>query len=369
MGLGTRAVARVAEDYPRLIMLSHPALRPENTPASLRRYSQKNVDVVDLHLAEWISLPASRLLNSDFPPLRWLASVDQGDTVMPVFSLGPNLSPDRMILTMDNFLQQSNFVGLLKGVLSTLARQYGVPVDVEFAVTLRGVSPVPEMTFHLLQCRAQTGVFGEVSCKIPKGIAAEDKFFIATRLVPQGVANQVEIVCFVDPERYGALTDAGERKTVAGIVGRLNRLLEGRTFILIGPGRWGSVNPLLGVPVTYADIFNSRALVELAVVQQGAIPEPSYGTHFFQDLVEAQIYPIALYPDQPGDLFRQEWMTRAKNSLDEVLPDAANPNDCVKLVNIPREFNGKKLDLLMDGETAVAFLAEPDSDGRLERAG
>jgi hypothetical protein len=65
----------------------------------------------------------------------------------------------------------------------------------------------------------------------------------------------------------------------------LNKLLEGRSFILIGPGRWGSINPLLGVPVTYADIFNTRALVELATTQQGAIPEPSYGTHFFQDLV------------------------------------------------------------------------------------
>jgi hypothetical protein len=369
MGLGTRALTRVAEDYPRLIMLSHPALRPENTPAALRRYSQKNVDVVDLHSAGWISLPASQLLNSDFPPLRWLASVDQGDTVMPVFSLGPDLSPERMILTMDNFLQQSNFVDLLKGVLSTLARQYEIPVSVEFAVTLRGDSPAPEMTFHLLQCRAQTGVFGEVSYKIPKGVAAEDKFFIATRMVPQGIVSQVEIVCFVDPEAYGALTDAGQRKTVAGIIGRLNGLLEGRTFILIGPGRWGSINPLLGVPVTYADIFNSRALVELAVVQQGAVPEPSYGTHFFQDLVEARIYPIALYPDQPRDLFRQEWITRAKNSLDEILPDAVNPNGCVKLVNIPREFGGKKLDLLMDGETAVAFLAEPDGNSRPDRTG
>jgi hypothetical protein len=369
MGLGTRAVVRVAEDYPRLVMLSHPALRPENTPADIRRYSQKIVDVIDLRCAELSSWPVSRLLRADYPVLRWLASVDRGDTVMPVFSIGPDFQPERMVLTMDNFLQQSDFVGLLKGVLSTLAREYGVPVNVEFAVTLDPESATPEMTFHLLQCRAQTGVSGGVPFKIPKGIPAEDKFFIATRVVPQGAVRQVDAVCFVDPEAYGALADAGERKTVAGIIGRLNKLLEGRSFILIGPGRWGSINPLLGVPVTYADIFNTRALVELAVTQQGAQPEPSYGTHFFQDLVEASIFPIAVYPDQPGDLFRPEWMANAKNSLAEMLPDVHNPNDCVKLVNIPREFDGKKMDLLMDGETAVAFLVEPDRDGYPERAG
>jgi len=362
MGLGTRAVARVAEDYPRLVMLSHPALRPETTPAEVRRYSQKVADVVDLRSAEISSWPVSRLLNTDYPGLRWLASVDRGDTVMPVFSIGPELTPERIVLTMDNFLQQSGFVGLLKTVLHTLAREYAVPVDVEFAVTLDPESPKPEMRFHLLQCRAQAGVSGGVSCQIPKGIAAEDKFFVATRVIPQGAVRQVEAVCYVDPETYNELTDAGERKTVAEIVGRLNKLLEGRPFILIGPGRWGSINPLLGVPVTYADIFNTRALVELAVGEQGAVPEPSYGTHFFQDLVEAKIYPLALYPDQPGDLFRGEWMARAKNSLPEMLPDVFNPGECVKLVNIPREFDGRKMDLLMDGETAVAFLVEPDEE-------
>jgi hypothetical protein len=85
--------------------------------------------------------------------------------------------------------------------------------------------------------------------------------------------------------------------------------------------------------------------------------------------VEARIYPIAVYPDHPGDVFRREWMSNAKNSLGELLPDARNPKDCVKLVNIPREFDGKKMDLLMDGETAVAFLVEPDREGYPELNG
>lgn len=369
MGLGTRAVNRVAEDYPRLVTLSHPSLRPETTPAEIRRYSQKTADVVDLQAAALISLPVSQLLQTDFPGLHLLASIDQGDTLMPIFSLGPQLSPERMVLTFDNFLQKTDFVHLIKGVLSTLARQYDVPVDVEFAVTLDPDSPEPKIVLHLLQCRVQSGVREDMACKIPKGIDPEDKFFVGTRVVPQGSVQHVQYVCYVDPEAYGALTDAGERKAVAATVGRLNKVLENQSFILIGPGRWGSVDPLLGVPVTYADIFNTRVLVELAVEQQGAIPEPSYGTHFFQDLVEARIFPVALYPDQPGDLFRREWLSRARNWMEDLLPGVPGPKNCVKLVNIPGEFGGRKIDIFMDGETAVAFLAQPNGNGRPGHSG
>jgi len=363
LGLGTRAVNRVAEDYPRLVTLSHPALRPETTPVEIRRYSQKTADVVDLEAGRLATVPVAQLLTGEYPALTWIASVDQDDTLMPPVALGLQTAPDRMVLTFDNVLQKTEFVPLVKKVLATLARQYDVPVDVEFAVTLDASGPNPAFTLHLLQCRLQSGMRGGLPCRIPRGIPAEDKFFIATRVVPQGAVQHVSYICYVDPDGYGRLADPGARKAVAEMVGRLNKVLETQSFILIGPGRWGSIDPLLGVPVTYADIFNTRMLVELAVEQQGAVPEPSYGTHFFQDLVEAEIFPVALYPDQPGDLFRRDWLARARNWLDDILPGAAGAQDCLKLVNIPGEFGGKKLDIFMDGETAVAFLAKPDGNG------
>jgi hypothetical protein len=282
---------------------------------------------------------------------------------MPVFSLGPQHASNRMILTFDNLLQKTGFVGLIKGVLSTLARQYDEPVDVEFAVTPDPSSTPLKLSLHLLQCRAQTGIREGSACKVPKGINPEDKLFVATRVVPQGAVRHVQYVCYVDPEAYGRLENTTDRKAVADIVGQLNKVLENQAFILIGPGRWGSVDPLLGVPVTYADIFNTKVLVELAVEQQGAIPEPSYGTHFFQDLVEARIYPVGLFPDQPGDLFRGDWMLRARNWMDDLVPGISGPKDCVRLVNIPGEFGGRKLDIVMDGETAVAYLTQANGNG------
>lgn len=364
MGLGTRAVNRVAEDYPRLVTLSHPALRPETMPAEIRRYSQKSADVIDLEAAAIKSMPVAELLEGDFPPLPWLASVDRGDAVMPIFALGPPLSGKPKILTFDNLLQRTGFIPLIKGILSTLSRQYEVPVDVEFAVSIDPSGESPKITLHLLQCRVQTGAREGAECTIPKWIDPEEKFFVATRVVPRGAVRQVQYVCYVDPEAYGRLESAGDRMAVAGIVGQLNKVLENQTFILIGPGRWGSVDSLLGVPVTYADIFNTRVLVELAVEQQGAFPEPSYGTHFFQDLVEAQIFPVGVYPGRPGDLFRGDWLLGAKNWIEDLMPGFQGPKDCVRLVNIPGEFNARKLDILMDGETAVAYLAPADGNDR-----
>jgi hypothetical protein len=364
MGLGTRAVNRVAEDYPRLVTLSHPALRPETTPAEIRRYSQKTADVIDLHTAAIKPVPVAELLEADFPSLPWLGSIDRGDTVMPIFALGPRRNGKPMILTFDNLLQKTGFVNLIKGILATLSRQYDVPVDVEFTVSIDSSGGSPKITLHLLQCRVQAGVREGMDCSIPKWIDPEEKFFVATRVVPRGAVQQIQYVCYVDPEAYGRLESAGDRMAVAGVIGQLNKVLENQTFILIGPGRWGSVDSLMGVPVTYGDIFNTRVLVELAVERQGAVPEPSYGTHFFQDLVEAQIYPVGLYPGQPGELFRGDWLLGARKWMEDLAPGLQAPGDCVRLVNIPGEFNGRKLDIVMDGETAVAYLAQAEGNGR-----
>jgi hypothetical protein len=220
-----------------------------------------------------------------------------------------------------------------------------------------------DVAVQLLQCRSQTALRGALPYAIPTDIPAEKVFFIATRMVPQGAVHQVDFIGFVDPGPYSRLPEVCDRRKVAHTISRLNKALEGRSFILVGPGRWGSYNSALGVPITYADIYNARALVELAFDQEGITPEPSYGTHFFQDLVEAQIYPLALYPDQAGDIFKRSLVDSAADCLSEVLPDLADQNPCVKLVNIPREYGGRKMNILMDGAQAICYLTEPDGNG------
>jgi hypothetical protein len=359
LGLGTRAVERVADDHPRLIALSHPSLRPETTPAAIRRYSQRSMDVIDLESNSFTTLSIRDALDRNYPHLRWVAAVDQGDTLLPLFSLGPEVSPDRLVLTFDNLLQRSEFVPLLKSVLATLTSHYQVPVDVEFAVTVGPQSTEPRITVHLLQCRPQSNLRGGTVGHIPDDLAPRDQFFVATRMVPQGQVSGVEYIVYVSPADYARIADPVRRRQVGRIVGQLNKALEGRSFILLGPGRWGSANIQLGVPVTYADIYNARALIELAVPQQGITPEPSYGTHFFQDLVEAQIYPLAIYPEEPDDLLDQKFIEYARNQLRDLLPEAAAYNDCIKVIHVPTEREGCRLEIAMDGQRALAYFAQP----------
>jgi hypothetical protein len=364
-GLGTRAVERVGEDYPRLIFLSHPNLRPEVSAEAMQHYSQRWLDAIDLEQNALVSVPLQEILDFDYPALRWLASLRDEDTLRPIRSLGPDVLNSQLVLTFDALLRQSDFVSLLKTALATLAQHYGFPVDVEFALTLTPDPQLgrPRLTFHLLQCRPQStqNVPGGGPPVIPTGVPEGDKIFQSTRLVPQGVVLGVEYLLCVDAAAYARLPDANPRNAIARAVGRLNKILEGRSFVLIGPGRWGSANMLLGVPVSYTDIYNAKALVEMGDGRGELGPEPSYGTHFFQDLVEAHIYSLAIHADAHGDFLNRDFLVRATNTLTTHLPDAGAVADCLKVIHLPTERAGQRMDLVMTGERALAFLARAES--------
>jgi hypothetical protein len=357
-GLGTRAVNRVSDDYPRLITLSHPTLRPETSPQAIQHYSQHMIDLIDLEANEFATLPIKDVLTADYDPLRWIASINEDDTLLPLVSLGRNLTPDRFVLTFDNLVQRTDFVHLIKNSLAVVNKRYNAPVEMEFAATITPTSGRPNVTLHLLQCRPQSSLREAQVRPAPLDLAPTDRLFISSRMVPQGQVSEVEYIFFVKPQTY-SVQPAERRHELARVIGRLNKNLEGHKFIMVGPGRWGSSNIDLGVPVSYADIYNASALIELAYSQKGITPEPSYGTHFFQDLVESQIYPLAVYPDQPGDLLNEEFFTQAKNHLAELLPESADYAGCLKVIHVPDERPDASLEISMDGERAVAYFAQP----------
>lgn len=361
MGLGTRAVERVGEDYPRLVFLSHPQLRPENSPDAIAHYSQHLVDVIDLKDNTFATVPLEAVLNRDHSALRWVASVKSDGTLLPVRRLGAEVTPDRLVLTFDNLLQRTDFTALLKSILSALAQRYGFAVDVEFALS---ITPDPgggrpRLKFHLLQCRPQSlqSPQGESLKPVPTDVPLADQLFLATHMVPQGQVTGIEYLVYVDPVAYHRLADPARRTEVARLVGQLNKALEDRDFILIGPGRWGSSNRLLGVPISYADIYNARALIELTIGPEGNAPDPSYGTHFFQDLVEARIYSLAVHPVEAGDYWNASFFESSGNALKTLLPEADNVDGCVRVIHAPSERHGQRVALLMDGEKALAFFA------------
>ena len=137
-------------------------------------------------------------------------------------------------------------------------------------------------------------------------VPAERVVFSASRFVSNGKVPDVTHVVYVDPESYGAIGDLETLRSVGRAVGRLNKVLPKRQFVLIGPGRWGSRGDVkLGVPVTYSDINNASVLIEVARRKGNYVPDLSFGTHFFQDLVEANIRYLPLFPDDSGVAFNE----------------------------------------------------------------
>ena len=109
--------------------------------------------------------------------------------------------------------------------------------------------------------------------------------------------------------------------------------------------------------MTYADIYNCRALIEVAMPKEGGRPEVSYGTHFFQDLVEADIYPLALYPGESDVVFDSTFPDNAPNRLAALLPAGALQGDYVQVIHVPSTTGGRYLNLVMntDEEDAIGY--------------
>jgi len=360
-GVGTRAVDRVDNDYPRLISLSHPQLRPESTPQAQRQYAQWYVDLVDLEQNKFTTLPIGQVLNRDFPDLRYIASLDKGEYLERILSVGALDTNDRFVLTFEALVRDRKFVTLMRTALTRLEEGYKTPVDMEFTVEILPGRPYPDFKLHLLQCRPLSQRANEETVKIPTDVPPRRVLFTSQGLIPNGRAEQIRYIIFVDPEKYRLIPDTPTKLELGRAIGRLNKLLENESFILIGPGRWGSTNLELGVRVSYADIYNTKVLIELGVAQDGKPPELSYGTHFFQDLVESGIFSLPIPLHLEGASFNWRFFRLAPNSLANLLPEDTTLAPYLQVIDLPRITKGYRLNVLMDGATndeAIGYLVK-----------
>lgn len=359
-GLGTRAVDQVADDYPRLVALSHPSLHPTAEVSAIRRYSQQLVDVIDLSANEFHSVPIQEILNPRYPPLRYIVQVEQGGYLG---SMRTNMVElERLVVTFEGLLVRTPFPRKMRDALEILERHYASPVDTEFTVqVLDPQSQRPGVRITLLQCRPQSHIEEISAAELPRELLEKDIIFSTQRMVPQGLVQGIRYVLFVPPEGYFSLETQAERTKLERAIGQLNLALKDQTFIAVGPGRWGTSTPDLGVHVAYADIYNARSLVELSGESVGTSPEPSFGTHFFQDLMEAQIYPLALFLDDKEVLFNRDFFYSTPNRVRRFLPSGKGLEKTLRLIAV-KDFRPKHhIDLVMDGQKgrAVAYLV-PD---------
>ncbi|MFZ5765162.1 MAG: PEP/pyruvate-binding domain-containing protein [Thermodesulfobacteriota bacterium] len=329
-GLGTRAVDRHDDDYTRIVALNVPLKRPEVSADEVHRHSQRIVDVIDLANRRQASVAFEQVVRT-IPglPVTLLADRDQEmeeraehHGVKNVFS---------WMLTFRRVLKNTPLAGDMREMMAVLARAYEYPVDIEFAVNfVAGES----YRINLLQCRPFQVQMPLSANMLPEDIGPDDIVLQTSGpIIGEAAAQRIDRVLYVRPQRYSAMTRA-ERYGVARLIGEIVNNEGGACCtMLIGPGRWGSKMPELGVPVTFSDVRHVAVLCELAVMHDRLTPDISLGTHFFNDIVEMGIIYLGVDPARVNDghCFREELLLSLPDALSVGL---AHDNPCAAALHL-----------------------------------
>jgi len=309
LGLGTRAVDRLEADYALLVALDQPTRQPHHGGDDIRRFAQHEVDVLDISAGQLTSIPVEQLLEEGIElPMAWCAESSQDPTI-----------------TFRPLLSRTEFASRMQRLLQTLERVYEHPVDVEFTLSFRGDQPP---LLNLVQCRP-LGVAGRAQhVQWPESVDSDRELLRSSGFMGGNVDLSIDRIILVDPARYAALT-LRQKHEVARLIGRINRKIsdrQGGHTMLIGPGRWGTSTPSLGVPLRFSELNRMSVLVEVSGTGSGMNPDLSFGTHFFHDLVETGIFYIAIAPDRHMGRWNPDWLAdvpRDAAALEEETSPAA----------------------------------------------
>ena len=342
-GLGTRAVDRSDDDYTRVVALNAPTKRPEHSFDDVRRHAQRRVDVLDLETNQLASYDfidvARRCLEL---PLPLLASRDE-ELVRMAAERGREVFP--WVLTFDRMLEKTPFAADMREMLQILQEAYGSPVELEFTLNfLRDGS----YRINVLQCRPVTmGLYGPVERPDRAALPGEDIVMEArSAVVGQGRSTTIDRVIYVSPAAYSRLPDS-QRHEVAAVIGKLTHLRDRKpapTIMLMGPGRWGTSTPSLGVPVSWKGISPVSVMCEIVAMHDDLVPDVSLGTHFFNGLIELEILYVAIYP-RGKDSLNVDYFEHAPNKLLDVLPEASRWAEVIRVIDPAENAQGKRLHL------------------------
>ena len=328
MGLGTKAVDRTERDYPRIVGLDHPQATTAKTTAEKHRYCQRYANFIDLEkrglgeslctdLAPKMSVNSrNAVFEHDFEAEESLRS--RGKFRPVLFASCRGLVANREL------------TDLMSRILHVLQDAYGSAVDIEFTIN---VGAENAFVVNLLQCRPIRALKGGTGVQLPT--VADSQAVLHT--VGEGMGNdradQLDVVVTVDPGAYYRCPYA-LKPSVASLIGAANAYCSKRNLkaALFTPGRLGTSSPELGVPATFADISAFCALFEVAYSAAGYAPELSYGSHMFQDLVEADICYGAVMENDTCRAFHLELLSKCPDITRDALGDV--PEELAGIVSV-----------------------------------
>ncbi len=339
MGLGTSAVDRIEGAYPRLVSLDQPEATPYHTAAEKHRYSQRKISLIDKPSASFRYMTLDEIAGS-IPA--WLKRIllEHDTQAERVFrERGDRRSIE--FISCQGLTKNHELMTLMQEMLKELQDVYRQSVDIEFTINL---SDDGDFVVNLLQCRpllvmAQSpdapqgpetgdetksqGLPQSGGSKLPG--MEESEIILETLHSSMGMSRSeaVDGIVFIDPVAYYEMPYK-DKPRIARSLGQLNWHFreEEKTLILLTPGRIGTSSPELGVPTAFSDISSFRAICEIAESRAGYQPELSYGSHIFQDLVEADILYDAVFEDKRRVHFHPELLKAIPNTIHEYAPDA-----------------------------------------------
>jgi hypothetical protein len=315
MGLGSRAVS--GRDGLRFCP-AYPLVRPSlQSSAEIERTAQRVIDAVNLeatstHLRGEESDTIVRI------PIEELESLDVFAEVASVYDPESNIfyesliRPGRRVITFNRLLRETSFPlpSLLRQLVGLLEEGFGSPVEMEFALDVEGAGTARRFTLVLLQARPLPAMAKETRIDIPE-VSADRLLLRTDRALGQGTADGLRYLIFVDPRDFSLDTSAA----IAGEVAALNEQMQkaASRYLLLGPGRWGSCNRAVGVPVSFRHIEAARLVAEIATKDLAV--EPSQGTHFFHNMISRELYFLTV-DLRAGHHLDLDWLRAQPNQAD-----------------------------------------------------
>jgi len=327
-GLGTRAVNRTDGDYAKVVCLDNPLRIPPMHYEDQNKFSQHRLDILSFTDNVLVSRELDQILLLDLKADKKLFMSPDYRTMAHIRELGYMDSKIPYILDFKKLFTDTEVTSVMKEMLALLSKAYDYPVDIEFTANLNKDNL---FKINLLQCRPlQTRGLGN-TVKIPELTNSEDCFFSGKgNFMGGNVQMSIDYVVFIPGNTYLERNEQG-KYDIARQIGLINIELKGKNVMLVGPGRWGSTTPSLGIPVHYTELCNMTVLCEYSSRKAGFMPELSYGSHFFQDIVEGGIFYAAIFDGHKDVIFNPDRVLKEENMLTTLLPQSKKFSDVIHI--------------------------------------
>lgn len=327
-GLGTRAVDRSGLDYPRMINLDKPDSSIHLDSAEKHRFSQRKLDLISMRDNALIGMPYSQL-EAELPAW-YIKLISERDNEAERLARESGHNRRISFVSCKAVAENRELMEMLAKILRLLEEKYRIPVDIEYTINFNEQG---QYIVNLLQCRPLNIWQSQVGVEISEKPEEQLLFDLRENFMGNAAELTIDVVIFIEIKGYHELP-YNQKSSLAKLVGKLNRHFQdsGKTIMLFSPGRIGTTSPELGVPLKFSDLSNFKVLCEYADRSVGLVPELSYGSHIFQDIVEAEMFYVALM-DNPDshEVFRPQLLQNQPSKLSEITEASPEEEAIVKV--------------------------------------